>query len=249
MERFYGSAVFEGEEVADSAYNQLLDIRSEEERRIQYHHYEFRAQIDELDYWLRDTLSTIYSQARAAINHQNRQISLCYQNINRIMQTLQSSIMRITAKYLRLLKTKNSHAAYAAIAIATSEARNQIGEQYRLINSARNEIYRIRSNATRATATAHMDYASGYNIRLTRRDKDIAWTHADATDKIAAVFARRFYTPVFKYRHERGVCEYCRAKSGTTGTEAELETQHCIPPIHEHCRCWLEEVGYVVMTR
>jgi hypothetical protein len=49
-------------------------------------------------------------------------------------------------------------------------------------------------------------------------------------------------------RCAKGPCDFCRAKYGTTGTRAELEKLKSIPPFHDDCRCWLEEVGYVVMS-
>ena len=228
MKRFYGSAVFEGEEVADSAFTSLQDIRAEEVRLVEYHNREFQMQINKLNVWRQNELATIASNAARLINEQNRLISRAYQQINTIQMQMGMSIASIPANV---------------------EAAIQIREQQRLINSYRNEIERINADRHRAIANVHREYAIEYNIRLRRRDKDIAWTHADATDKIAAVFAKRYYLPVFMMRCAKGPCEYCRAKYGTTGTYDELVKLDCVPPFHDDCRCWLEEVGYVVMTR
>lgn len=228
MKRFYGSAIFEGEEVADSAFTQLLDIRALEERRVEYHNREFRMQIDELNRWRYNELAAIESKTAQLLNEQYHLISSAYHEIDRIRMQAGSAIADIPAN---------------------DEAAIQIEEQQRLISSYYNEISRINSDRARAIATVHRDYDIEYNIRLRRRDKDIAWTHAEATNDIAAVLARRYYLPVFMVRCAKDPCEYCRAKYGTTGTYDQLDMVDCIPPFHNDCRCWLEEVGYTVMTR
>ena len=249
MKRFYGSAVFEGEEVADSAYIRLQNIRAEEVRRVEYHHREFRMQIDELNFWRTNEIASINSDAYTQINEQTEQINRCNQKIIQIKSALAISIAAIQAKSFLQFHTRQTQAENNAIANITAIASSQINEQNRLIRQCRSEISRIRANQNRAIAAVHRDYATEYNIRLTRRDKDIAWSHAEATDKIAAVIANRYYLPVFMMRCAKGPCEYCRAKYGTTGTYDELVKLDCVPPFHDDCRCWLEEVGYVVMTR
>lgn len=249
MKRFYGSSVFEGEEVADSAYIKLQDIRAEEERRVEYHNREFKMQIEELNRWRSNEIAAIHSDASRRINDQYNQINQHYQNINTITSNMYFEIAAIAADFFLQIHVHGTIAENAEIARITADATSRIRDQYAQIHQCYYEISYIHSVAQRAIAKVHADCAIEYNIRLTRRDKDIAWTHADATDQIAAVFARRYNLPVVMLRCAKGPCEYCRAKYGTTGTHKELEKLDCIPPFHDDCRCWLEEVGYVVMSR
>jgi hypothetical protein len=248
MKRFYGSAVFEGEEVADSAYTKLQDIRSEEQRRVEYHNREFEMQVDELNRWRSNEISAIRSDASRRINEQYNQRDHHYQNISVITSNMYFAIAAAKAKFFLQFHVPGTQAENAEIARIIADATSQIRDHHLHIQRCYSEIARINSNRIRLIAQVHRDYAIEYNIRLTRRDKDLAWTHADATDQIAAVFARRYNLPVFMLRCAKGPCEFCRAKYGTTGTREELEKLTCIPPFHDDCRCWLEEVGYVVMA-
>lgn len=249
MKRFYGSAVFEGEEVADSAFTELQDIRGEEERRIASYHTEFQMQIEELNYWRVEELSAIDHNAYNSIAHQYTLINHYYQAIAQIQLNANSAIAVVQTQSLLKLHVKLTREENDATAEIRAIASSQIRLKNEQIARCYREIAWIESERSRLIAKIHRDYAIEYNIRLTRRDKDIAWAHSDATDKIAAVIARRYYVPVFMLRCAKGPCEFCRAKYGTTGTLAELEKLFCIPPFHDDCRCWLEEVGYVVMTR
>jgi len=249
MKRFYGTAVFEGEEVADSAFTRLQDIRAEEVRRVEYHNREFQMQIEELNIWRINELASINLDAHTQINEQTQQINQCNQRIIQIKSSLAISIAAIQAKSFLQFRIRQTQAENDAIASITAIASSQINEQKASIRRCHHEISRIDADRHRAIANVHRNYAIEYNIRLRRRDKDIAWSHAEATDKIAAVLAKRYYLPVFMMRCAKGPCEYCRAKYGTTGTYDELDKLDCVPPFHDDCRCWLEEVGYVVMSR
>ena len=248
MKRFYGSAVFEGEEVADSAYTELQDIRGEEQRRIESYKTEFRMQIDELNYWKAEELLSIDNSAYNQINAQNLLIMQHQREIAQITSNVNFAIAAIQAQSFLVFHIKLTREENAAIAVIKANAATLIQDQNNSIARCHRDIAQIKSDRIRLIAQVHRDYAIEYNIRLTRRDKDIAWAHSDATDKIAAVIARRYYVPVFMLRCAKGPCEFCRAKYGTTGTRNELEKLACIPPFHDDCRCWLEEVGYVVMS-
>ena len=249
MKRFYGSAVFEDEEVSDSAYTKLIEIRAEEVRRIEYHNREFQMQIDELNSWLNNEINTIHSNANRQINEQYRLINSAYNKINQLNVALPALIIAIQAQFFLLLRVRGSKEENNAVANVRAVTSSQINAQQQIIRNCYYEISHINAERSYAIAQAHRTYNIEYNIRLTRRDKDIAWSHADATDQIAAVIANRYYLPVFMLRCAKGPCEYCRAKYGTTGTQDELDKLDCIPPFHDDCRCWLEEVGYVVMSR
>lgn len=249
MKRFYGSAVFEGEEVADSAYRVLQDIRSEEQRRVEYYETEFRMQIDELDHWRSDALATIVNNTYNQINNQYAQINLYHREISQIQLAANAASAAVQAQSFLKLHVKLTSEENNAIAVIRASASAQIQFKNQQIAQCYREITWIKFERIRLIAQVHRDYAIEYNIRLTRRERDIAWAHSDATSKIAAVIARRYYLPVFMLRCAKGPCEFCRAKYGTTGTRDELEKLKCIPPFHDDCRCWLEEVGYVVMTR
>lgn len=248
MKRFYGSAVFEGEEVVDSAYTKLQDIRSEEQRRIDAYKTEFRMQIDELNYWRTNELASIDNNAYNQINKQNSLINQYHHEIARIRAKANAEIAAIQAQSFLELHVELTGAENAARARIEAAASSHIQWKNQQIAQCYREIAWIKSERLRLIAQVHRDYAIEYNIRLTCRDKDIAWAHSDATANIAAVIARRYYVPVFMLRCAKGPCDFCRAKYGTTGTRDELEKLSCIPPFHDDCRCWLEEVGYVVMT-
>jgi hypothetical protein len=249
MKRFYGSAVFEGEEVTNLTFTKLQDIRGEEARRVEYHQREFQMQIDELKFWRAEELASIKTNAYNQIDTQYRDIAQHYSEIAQVKSNADYAIAAVRAQAFLKLHTKLTSEENAAIASIQSNAANLIQRQNQLIAQCFREIAWIRFNQIRLTANVHRDYATEYNIRLTRRDKDITWSHSDASDKIAAVLAKRYNLPVFMLRCAKGPCEFCRAKYGTTGTREELEKIHCIPPFHDDCRCWLEAVGYVVMTR
>ena len=248
MKRFYGSSIFEGEEVADSAYTELQNVRGEEQRRIEYYETEFRMQIDELNYWQADELAAIDTNAYNQINAQNRLIAQHRREIAQITSNAYYAIAAVRAQSFLKLHIKLTREENAAIAIIKANAASLIRDQNNYIAQCHRDIAHIKAERIRLIAQVHRDYAIEYNIRLTRRDKDIAWAHSDAADKIVAVIARRYYVPVFMMRCAKGPCDFCRAKYGTTGTHDELVKLKCIPPFHDDCRCWLEEVGYVVMS-
>lgn len=248
MKRFYGSAIFEDEEVADSSYTELQNIRGEEARRIEYYEREFKMQIDELNYWRTDEINTINSNAYSQINEQYSLIAQYQQQIAQITSSSYYQIAAVKAQSFLKLHLKLTHEENAEISGIEASASTQIAQLNAAISHCYREIGQIKFDRTRLIAQVHADYAIEYNIQLTRKQKDIAWAHSDATARIAAVIARRYYVPVFMLRCAKGPCEFCRAKYGTTGTRDELEKLACIPPFHDDCRCWLEKVGYVVMT-
>lgn len=248
MKRFYGSAVFEGEEVADPAFTELQNIRAEEARRIEAYKREFQMQIDELNFWRNDELTTIDLNAYSQINDQYSLIARYQQEIVRIKSSAYYAIAAVKTQAFLKLRVKLTHEENEEVARIQAAASSQIAQLNASISHCYREISQIKFDRLRLIAQVHADYAIEYNIRLTRREKDIAWAHSDATSQIAAVIARRYYVPVFMLRCAKGPCEFCRAKYGTTGTRNELEKLACIPPFHDDCRCWLEEVGYVVMS-
>ena len=248
MKRFYGSAIFESEEVADSAFTQLQNIRREETHRIEYYKTEFQMQYNELIFWRAEELSSIDTNAYNQINAQNRLIAQHLREIAQIKSNAHYAILAVQAQALLKLHVKLTREENVAVASIKANEAHQITAKNEQIAQCHREIAQITSNRIRLIAQVHADFAIEYNIQVARRDKDIAWAHSDASAKIAAVIARRYYVPVFMMRCAKGPCEFCRAKYGTTGTHDELEKLKCIPPFHDDCRCWLEEVGYVVMS-
>jgi hypothetical protein len=248
MKRFYGSAVFEEEEVADSAYTQLQNIRTEEQRRIEYYEREFKMQIDELEFWRAEELASIDTNAVNQIDAQNRLIAQYHREMAQITANAYYQIAGVRAQSLLKFHIQQTSEERAAVASIEAAASSQIMNLENTIAQCHRKIAQIQFDRLRLIAGVHYDFAIEHNIRLTRKQKDIAWARSDATAKIAAVVARRYYVPVFMMRCAKGPCEFCRAKYGTTGTRDELEKLACIPPFHDDCRCWLEEVGYVVMS-
>ncbi len=53
--------------------------------------------------------------------------------------------------------------------------------------------------------------------------------------------------PVYEVRGEKTACEICDPKIGGIGTIEMLEARDCIPPFHDNCKCWLEEIGYCIL--
>jgi hypothetical protein len=248
MKRFYGSAVFEREEVTDSGFTILQNIRGEETRRIEYYEREFQMQYDELVFWRTKELATIDTNAYNQIDTQNRLIAQCHREIAQIKSNTYYALAAVQAQSLLKFHITRTSKESAAAASIQSNATLQIQNKNTLIAQCHREISQIKFDRTRLIAQVHADYAIEYNIQLTRKQKDIVWAHSDATSRIAAVIARRYIVPVFMMRCAKGPCEFCRAKYGTTGTRDKLEKLKCIPPFHDDCRCWLEEVGYVVMS-
>lgn len=248
MKRYYSSAVFEGEEVADSDLAILQNIRSLEARRVAAHELEFKMQIDKLNYWLANELATINSNAARQIDSEYRSMHQCYNEINQINSNSQAAIAAIGVRMFLQFHTHGTSAEIAAIALIQADAARRIAEQHARIRQAYSNIASIQSNQQRAIARAHADYRIEYNIRLDRRDKNIAGSHSEATREIDNILSRRYNLLVFMLRCAKGPCDFCRAKYGTIGTESQLEKIKCIPPFHDDCRCWLEEVGYVVMS-
>ena len=239
MKRFYGSAIFEGVEVTDSALTQLQNIRNVEARRVEYYQTEFKMQIDELESWRTDEISSINSKAARQTKEQYAQLDYCYKEISRIKNQLSNDIQAAL----------NAQADNDEIARLEAEVAHLIYNLEENIYWAHRRIHQIKIDAHYAILAVEDAYRIEYNIRLTRMEKDIAWSHSDATAKIESIFSRLYKEPVFMLRNAKGPCEFCRAKYGTTGTRAQLEKIHCIPPFHDDCRCWIEEVGYVIRSR
>jgi len=249
MKRFYGSAVFEGVEVTDKALTKLLDIRAEEARRVEYHQTEFRMQIDELNYWRTDEINAINSEAARLINDQYAQIDHCYNEISRIQNNLFNDIEYARVRSFLTYHVHGTQAENDEIARLEAQAASAIRHQYDLIRQHYRRIDEIKIDQVYKIYIVERDYEIEYNIRLTRMEKDIAWSHSDATAQIEVVLSRLYKEPVYMLRNAKGPCEFCRAKYGTTGIRAQLEKIQCIPPFHDDCRCWIEQIGYTIMSR
>ncbi|MEA1957614.1 MAG: hypothetical protein U9N01_04585 [Euryarchaeota archaeon] len=249
MRRFFGSAIFEGEEVADSAHTQLLHIREVEANRVEHHEREFKMQIDELNFWRKDELARIDSEAERAINEQERNIAYANAEISRINASTAYAISNLSRELILDLKPQSIKNNQNELARISQQRDSDINHQKSVIRSCQFKIRSIQIYQSNRISETHRAYDTEYNIRLTRRDTDIAWSHEEATREIKAILALRYTLPVLMLRCARGPCEYCRAKYGTIGTMAQLEKISCIPPFHDDCRCWLEKVGYVIMSR
>lgn len=249
MKRFYGSAVFEGIEVTDNAFTKLLDIRAEEVRRVEYHQTEFRMQIEELDRWRINEINDINSEASRLINDQYAQISHRYNEISRIHRNLSNDIQYARVQSFLTYHVHGTQAENDEIARLEAQAASAIRYQYDLIHQHYRRIEGIKIDRVNKIRIVERDYEIEDNIRLTRMEKDIAWSHSDATAQIDAVHSRLYKEPVYMLRNAIGPCDFCRALYGTTGTRAQLEKLKCIPPFHDDCRCWIEQVGYTIMSR
>ncbi|AJP62069.1 hypothetical protein [ANMV-1 virus] len=119
------------------------------------------------------------------------------------------------------------------------------------------ERHIIRSITQEVESVQREGSSLGSTIRQYRSDQEhnLNWL-ADELDSvqqevasgISRTIAASYTLPVYMLRCAKGACELCRAKYGTIGTYRELMRQDCIPPFHDSCRCWLEEIGYVVMS-
>jgi len=79
-------------------------------------------------------------------------------------------------------------------------------------------------------------------------NEEIEETERKTNEEIEAVLDARQFIAVYEVKGERGRCALCDAKIGTIGTMDELEEKDCVPPFHQNCRCFLEEVGYCVKS-
>ena len=68
-----------------------------------------------------------------------------------------------------------------------------------------------------------------------------------AQAEIDEIIGGRIIEPVYQVKGERTACELCNTKTGEIGTLEMLEARDCVPPFHENCKCWLEEIGYCVL--
>lgn len=242
MKRFYGAAVFEGEEVSDYLYPILQNIRAEETRGVELAEREVQKQCAKLALWRKEELARIDSEAERDTNEQERIIAAAHAEIVRIEVNAQNLIRNIHQDFSLAANIKKKE-----VLRITQEAEAATHHQENSIYSAQRELSMIRTKRSSSIAITHETYITEYNIRVDRRDKAITMIHEEAAYIIRSIIALRYYLPVYMMRCAKGPCEFCRAKYGTTGTLAQLENSHCVPPFHDDCRCWLEIVGYVVM--
>lgn len=121
-------------------------------------------------------------------------------------------------------------------------------EQHEVADSDYNALTRIRIEEANSIVATKNEFERQYKQLVKWKEDQIDSIHAHALSEINYILSAVYTLPVYMLRCAKGPCEYCRAKYGTIGTYAELERLDCIPPFHEDCRCWLEQVGYVVMS-
>ena len=78
-------------------------------------------------------------------------------------------------------------------------------------------------------------------------EHSIALSHRVATGDITSIYNGIEIVAVYEVRGEKTACEICKAKIGTIGTMEYLQEGDYVPPFHENCKCWLEEIGYCVL--
>lgn len=130
---------------------------------------------------------------------------------------------------------------------ANTKTSSRIREQEEIIAQCYANINTIYEEHNEAIAEIYRLAQIEYDIRLARKETDIAWSRQTASDEIESVYGQIIIEPVYEVQGESTACEYCRAKIGTIGTMEMLTAQDCVPPFHEHCKCWLAEIGYCVL--
>lgn len=236
MLRFHGT--FEGKKVTAKEYRELENIRLEEADLVEYYKTEFEMEIEDLEYWRENEIDTLECDAADEIYSKERAIDTAYYKIEDIRQRLIESLHIIDQYFPNPSAEKDYQ-----IDFVNSLAQEQIDEQYDIIDSCCDIIQGITDQLWDDIDNIEDEFDSEYAYLLEQRDKDIARAHTDATELIEEILSR-FYEaePILVVRCAYNPCDFCAAKYGTTGTYAQLQALHCIPPFHKDCRCWLAVV-------
>lgn len=129
---------------------------------------------------------------------------------------------------------------------ANEKTSGRIKEQEEIIAQCYVNIDTIHKEHDEAIAEIYRLAQVEYDIRFELMEGSIALSRRVATDDMNSIYNGRVFEPVYEVQGESTACEICRAKIGTIGTMAMLEAQDCVPPFHDNCKCWLEEIGYCV---
>lgn len=80
------------------------------------------------------------------------------------------------------------------------------------------------------------------------RDATIHYIHDSTTSQIKEIIDARYFLPVYMINNKPGACDQCIELNKIVATLSVLIDQDYIPPFHNHCRCFLTQAGYVVMS-
>lgn len=218
MSRFFGNAVFEGMEVSDEDYARLTQLRSDEMTAIRNIEDERRNRIASLHKWAEEGIMRIKAE-------EERHIAEIIKDVNDWIERTHESA-RVAIAHIRDEEAKE---------VATAE---RWGDD---------QIHKTRAAAS--TAIADVKDEEAHEIAATEKwaEDEIAAVHRVTQERIDGIVATRIIEPVYEVQGESTACEYCRAKIGTIGTMEMLAAQDCVPPFHENCKCWLEEIGYCIL--
>jgi len=294
MTRFYGSAIFEGYEVADDTLAQLNGIRDREAAEIIRIQKEVAARIVTTQTTGDDRIRAIRDQTVIECEDIDADVE---ELIQEQITNCESAIVDMEDSE-EIEDTRRAHARYIAIIREWGETekewiRNDAETRIRKTeDEVRSAIYDIelwgkkREEEIHAEAEAKIEdirrahdryiiiirewgetekewIRNDAKTRVQRIEDEVrnaiydieSWgkrreveIHAEATADIDSILASRRIETVYKVLGESTACNYCLAKIGTIGTMEMLKAQDCIPPFHAHCKCYLFEVGYCLLS-
>ena len=130
---------------------------------------------------------------------------------------------------------------------ANAKTSSRIAEQEEIIARCYTNIDMIYQEHNEAIEEIHRLAQIEYEIRFDLMNHSIALSRRVATDDLNLIYNGRIFEPVYEVQGEKTACELCNSKIGEIGTMDMLEARDCVPPFHDNCKCWLEEIGYCVL--
>lgn len=218
MKRYLSSAIFEGVEVADSDFEDLTALRETETSDVKYAIWDFDTDVDALVASRTEDLASLRIETQAAFD----ECSATYSTRIDVIAAIPIGFI-FTPEYIRYLS-----------AIAYDEYHNCIDK------------VTAQSNEEADAIISEAD--SEYSELLTHRTNTIDYINESTLSQINEIIAARYFLPAYMINNKPGACDFCITLNKVVGTLQVLIKKRYIPPFHYHCRCFLTQAGYVVMS-
>jgi hypothetical protein len=85
-------------------------------------------------------------------------------------------------------------------------------------------------------------------VIVKHKEREIRYIREETTSQIDEIIGARYFLAVYMIHNRPGACDYCISVNKLAATLSTLIKKRLIPPFHYHCRCFLSQVGYVVMS-
>lgn len=218
MKRYLGKAVFEDVEVADSDFEDLTILREDEKTEIEDAISSFEDDASSLEEATSDTIVDLKSWR-------------------------DSELEWLLAQYeVDIDDAYDEYGPYDPYESDLEDALNRIRDIYRSDRADINESYD--DEFEMIISEADWDHY----VIVKHKEREIRYIREETTSQIDEIISARYFLAVYMIHNRPRACDYCISVNRLAATLSTLIKKRLIPPFHYNCRCFLTQVGYVVMS-